>query len=76
MSITSSNLSGKLSSPSMGVKTLVRTRLYHQIDQSLKNAVTMIVAPAGFGKTTLVSEWIASLTPTPSPARGEGGSLC
>jgi len=34
--------------------------------------VTLISAPAGFGKTTLVCEWIATLTPGPSPiGRGE-----
>jgi len=32
-------------------------------------SVILISAPAGFGKTTLVSEWIASLTPVPSPTR-------
>jgi LuxR family maltose regulon positive regulatory protein len=33
--------------------------------------LTLISAPAGFGKTTLVSDWITSLTPTPLPW-GEG----
>jgi hypothetical protein len=27
----------------------------------------LISAPAGFGKTTLVSEWISALTPSPLP---------
>ncbi len=33
--------------------------------------LTLLSAPAGFGKTTLVSEWIAALTPSPLPL-GEG----
>lgn len=50
-----------------------RPRLFGRLSDILNRKLTLISAPAGFGKTTLVSEWVASLTPNPSPAgRGEG----
>ncbi len=36
-----------------------RPRLVKKLDVGLDNRLTLISAPAGFGKTTLVSEWIA-----------------
>jgi LuxR family maltose regulon positive regulatory protein len=36
-----------------------RPRLIEQINAALQHKVTLISAPAGYGKTTLVSEWIA-----------------
>lgn len=58
MAVAINILPGKLNRPHLGVKTLVRTRLYEQIDQSLKTSVTTIVAPAGFGKTVLLAGWM------------------
>jgi ATP/maltotriose-dependent transcriptional regulator MalT len=52
-------LLGKLNRPHLGYKTLVRRRLYQQIDQCLENPVATIVAPAGFGKTVLLTDWMA-----------------
>jgi LuxR family maltose regulon positive regulatory protein len=49
--------------------------LIERLNEGLQRAsgVTLISAPAGFGKTTLVSEWIVSLTSTSSPSgKGEG----
>ncbi len=39
-----------------------RTRLIERLDKGLPGKLTLISAPAGFGKTTLVSEWIAGCT--------------
>lgn len=36
-----------------------RTRLIEQIRSGTRGKLTLISAPAGFGKTTLVSEWVA-----------------
>ncbi|MCA9968386.1 MAG: hypothetical protein KC423_29275, partial [Anaerolineales bacterium] len=37
-----------------------RPHLIKKLNQGLHRKLTLISAPAGFGKTTLVSEWIAS----------------
>ncbi|GCE26822.1 LuxR family transcriptional regulator [Dictyobacter alpinus] len=39
-------------------KTISRTHVYAAMDAGLQRPLTLINAPAGFGKTTLVSEWI------------------
>ncbi len=45
--------------------TLVhRPRLLERLNEGLQRKVTLISAPAGFGKTTLVSEWIEALRVT------------
>src|SRR5262249_17766773 len=36
-----------------------RPRLIDRLNQGLQRKLTLISAPAGFGKTTLVSEWLA-----------------
>jgi LuxR family maltose regulon positive regulatory protein len=45
-------------------KVVVRSRLIERLNEA--PGVTLISAPAGFGKTTLISEWVATLTPTTS----------
>jgi LuxR family maltose regulon positive regulatory protein len=39
---------------------VLRPRLIERLNESLQRKLTLISAPAGFGKTTLVSEWITS----------------
>lgn len=41
--------------------TVPRPRLLHKLDEGLECRLVLVSAPAGFGKTTLVSEWLASL---------------
>ncbi|HLZ23482.1 MAG TPA: LuxR C-terminal-related transcriptional regulator [Ktedonobacterales bacterium] len=36
-----------------------RSRLITQLEQSVERLLTVVIAPAGFGKTTLLSQWIA-----------------
>src|SRR5512143_2415653 len=50
---------------------VLRPRLIERLNEGLHRKLTLVSAPAGFGKTTLVSEWIAALTPSPVPV-GEG----
>src|SRR5690242_12965157 len=54
-------LATKLYIPPPRPKLVSRPRLIEQLNGGLRRAagVTLISAPAGFGKTTLVSEWLA-----------------
>ncbi len=38
---------------------MLRPRLIERLDEGLHRRLTLICAPAGFGKTTLVSEWLS-----------------
>lgn len=40
---------------------VARPRLMARLDRSVKLPLTLVVAPAGFGKTTLVAQWLASI---------------
>ena len=67
-------LATKLYIPPPRPRVVLRSRLIERLNEGLQrtSGVTLISASAGFGKSTLVSEWIAALTPGPSPAgRGE-----
>jgi LuxR family maltose regulon positive regulatory protein len=54
-------LATKLYIPPPRPKVVFRPRLVARLDEGLYHKLTLISAPAGFGKTTLVSEWIASV---------------
>ena len=43
---------------------VLRPRLIERLNEGLHRKLTLISAPAGFGKTTLVSEWVAGLRAT------------
>lgn len=47
----------KLSLPSLRSTLVHRMRLFEKLNQSLTHKLTLISAGAGFGKTTLLSEW-------------------
>ena len=55
-------LATKLYIPQPRAKIVLRPRLIERLNQSLATGckLTLLSASAGFGKTTLVSEWIAS----------------
>src|SRR5690349_978974 len=52
-------LATKLFIPSPRSKIVSRPRLIQQLNEGLHSKLTLISAPAGFDKTTLVSEWLA-----------------
>ena len=54
-------LKTKLYIPPVRPGLVSRPRLIEQLDEGLRTGrkLTLISAPAGFGKTTLLSEWIA-----------------
>ena len=51
-------LSTKLFVPKTRPELVSRTRLLEQLNDGLHRKLTLISAPAGFGKTTLTSEWV------------------
>jgi LuxR family maltose regulon positive regulatory protein len=53
-------LATKLYIPPPTAKVVVRPRLVERLNEGLHRKLTLISAPAGFGKTTLISEWVAS----------------
>ena len=62
VTVSSPILATKLYIPPPPPKVVVRTRLLERLDEGLSQGskLSLISAPAGFGKTTLVSEWLAS----------------
>ena len=63
-SVTESLLQTKLNVPPLLSSLVSRPRLIDRLNQGLQlgRRVTLVSAPAGFGKTTLVSEWVAGLS--------------
>ncbi len=51
-------LATKLYIPRPRAKLVLRARLIEHLNEGLLGKLTLISAPAGFGKTTLVSEWL------------------
>src|SRR4051794_36306093 len=51
-------LATKLYIPPPRPKVVLRPRLVNRLNEGLHDKLTLISAPAGFGKTTLVSEWV------------------
>jgi LuxR family maltose regulon positive regulatory protein len=54
----------KLHSTPVREDWVVRRRLVEQLDQAGDRPVVLVAAPAGFGKTTLLAQWLAS-SPVP-----------
>ena len=48
----------KLYRPAIGPNSVARPRLVSRLDEALIGSVTLISAPAGYGKTTLVLQWL------------------
>jgi LuxR family transcriptional regulator, maltose regulon positive regulatory protein len=58
-------LATKLAIPSPPAKTVPRVRLTDPFDLAASHRLTLVVAPAGWGKTTFVSQWIARQSQVP-----------
>ena len=54
-------LATKLYTPRVRPELVSRPRLIERLNSGLDCKVTVVSAPAGFGKTTLVTEWITQL---------------
>jgi len=53
------------------LKIVPRPRLTKKLNAGLTSKLTLIAAPAGFGKSTLLSEWIAEFLPQEEPLQEE-----
>ncbi len=62
-------LETKLYVPKWRLGLVPRPRLIERLDQGAERKLTLVSAPAGFGKTTLLSEWLAA---TPASERAAG----
>ena len=58
----------KLFRPSPRASLVARPRLRQRLDTGLTARLMLVSAPAGFGKTTLLVDWVASWQTTPGPA--------
>ena len=54
-------LATKLYFPRLPPKVVSRPRLLERLNEGLHHKLTLISAPAGFGKTTLVSQWLGGI---------------
>jgi LuxR family maltose regulon positive regulatory protein len=54
-------LNTKFHIPFIRQELVSRPRLSEQLDDGLHRKLTLISAPAGFGKTTLVTEWVSNI---------------
>src|SRR5262245_32411159 len=62
-------LTTKLHLPSRCAALVSRTRLLDKLDRAPTHPLTLISAPAGFGKTTLLADWISPKRISPHPLR-------
>src|SRR5438128_6893797 len=54
-------LATKLYLPRLRPNVVFRPRLLERLNEGVHRKLTLISAPAGFGKTTLVSEWVEGI---------------
>jgi len=52
----------KLQPPPLPERLVARPRLVERLEKGLDGRVTLIAAPAGYGKTTLALQWLAQRT--------------
>src|SRR5215216_1219106 len=55
-------LETKLHPPPVRRKWLSRPRLVGELDRATERPVTLVAAPAGYGKTTVVAQWLDMMT--------------
>ncbi len=53
----------KLHPPHSRSRFIARPRLIERLQQGMESALTLLSAPAGFGKTTLLAQWLAESGP-------------
>jgi DNA-binding NarL/FixJ family response regulator len=58
-SATSDRLASKLQRPHLATSIVHRSQLIQHLQAGCEKKLTLVTAPAGYGKTTLVSDWLA-----------------
>src|SRR6266568_2560291 len=58
---TGSLVHTKLSRPRSGSDVITRTRLIERLNAGLGCEIILVCAPAGFGKTTLLTQWVQTI---------------
>lgn len=53
-------ISTKINIPSIHQPLVQRQRLFDRLDEGLTNRSTVIRAPAGYGKSTLITQWLGT----------------
>jgi LuxR family transcriptional regulator, maltose regulon positive regulatory protein len=56
--MTTSLLATKLFAPAPSPRSVERQRLTQRLDAGLQGKLTLVCAPAGFGKSTLLGAWV------------------
>ena len=54
-------VSGRTSIPRLSRRTIVRERLLSRLHAGIGNGVTVLEAPAGYGKTTLLAQFVGDV---------------
>ncbi len=65
LTANSQRLVGKLQRPGLATTIVPRSQLIQKLEAGCEKKLTLVTAPAGYGKTTLVSDWLAH-SDTPS----------
>ena len=65
----------KLYAPPVRPELVWRPRLIERLNAGLEHKLTLVSAPAGYGKTTLLSEWVHSVGAGLRPAPTSEGRL-
>jgi LuxR family maltose regulon positive regulatory protein len=61
----------KLHQPQVSADSIPRPRLIERLNVGLDLRLTLVCAPAGFGKTTLLAQWLADIAPSTSFTRSQ-----
>src|SRR2546421_11255774 len=69
MGMASPLLESKLYIPARRRSRVARARLIERLTRGAESKLTLVSAPAGFGKTTLLAEWLAA-----APADGRSSA--
>ena len=63
----------KLYRPPVAEDIMCRVSLHQRLEAGLALPLTLVSAPAGYGKSTLISHWLEHLDDLPYDASGDPG---